>query len=340
MMFRSTGAIAFALIFSGTLLAQGTLSGPSLGFVFDSDAKAIRPVLGIPGSATLGPAIDLRGTSIAKAAVSPQQDFVLGFSTTPSLVLMRFDSVSGSVSIDTNPNVSTVPDLIAISPSGKAAALFYRQTAQLQVLTGLPQSSVVTSTVDVSGLPNSLDTLAITDDGQTVLAGFPENPTPDVQSGEVFAIPADGTAPRSVLTLGHASSISLLNATAANPSQDALVSDDAQNILYRITDVANAATVSQVFGTDAQILGPFAVLPAPDNQKFFVVAKSGTIVVLDVNGADPVRLQCSCTPTGLHRLKGTTSFQLTDSVDGLIWMLDWDPLNPRFLFVPPAPVTQ
>lgn len=327
-MFRFVRILIPSIAFSFVLAGQSTLSGPSLGFVFDSDAKSIRPILGIPGAASLGQSLDL-GIAVTKASVSPQEDYVLAFSSDSSLLLVR--SENGAISTDTNPNSPGIPDLIAISPAGQSAALFYRQMARVQVLTGLPKSLPAAQTIDISGLPNSLDTLAITDDGQYILAGFPENTTPGSQSGEVFVIPVDGTAPRSILTLGHASGITLLN-----KSRDVLVTDDARSAMYRVADVTSAASPSQVFGADAQINRPFAVQSSLDEQKYFVAAQSGTIAVIDVTGASPVTLQCTCTPTGLHRLNGRTSFQLTETSDGLLWMLDWDPVEPRFLFVPPS----
>ena len=337
-MSRTARVIVPAMAFAASLLAQSTVSGPSLGFVFDSDAKGIRPILGIPGAATLGKPLDL-GTGILKAAVSAQQDYVLAFPTSVSLLLIRSDH--GIISTDANVEISAVPDLIAISPTGSAAALFYRQSALIQVLTGLPKAITLGRRIDISGLPNSLDTLAITDDGQSVLAGFPENTAPGSQTGEVFVIPADGSAQRSVLTLGHASSLTVIKNGSNDNTRDLLVADDAKNALYRIADVAGQAAVAQVFGPDANIAGPFAVQPSLDNAKYVVAAQSGAIVILDVNGGDPVKLKCSCTPTGLHRLIGPGAFQLTETADGIIWMLDWDPTNvadPRFLFIPPAPV--
>ncbi len=273
-----------------------------------------------------------------KAAVSAQQDFVLAFPASPSILLIRFDR--GTITTEVNVDISAVPDLIAISPNGSAAALFYRQTGKIQVLTGLAKGITVGQSIDISGLPNSLDTLAITDDAQSVLAGFPENTTPGSQSGEVFVIPVVGSAPRSVLTLGHASALTLIKNGASDSARDLLVADDAQNAVYRIADVAGSAAVAQVFGRDANIVGPFAVQPSLDNSKYLVLAKSGAVVILDVKGGDTVTLKCSCTPTGLHRLNGPGSFQLTETADGIIWMLDWDPTNvvdPRFLFIPPAP---
>src|ERR1700736_294629 len=181
-MFRTARVIVPWIALAVSLPGQSTLSGPSLGFVFDSDAKGIRPILGIPGAASLGKPLDL-GIAVIKAAISPQEDYMLAFSSDSSLLLVR--SNNGVISTDTNANIAGVPDLIAISPSGQSAVLFYRQMANVQVLTGLPKSLAAPQTIDISGLPNSLDTLAVTDDGQFVLAGLPENTTPGAQSGEV-----------------------------------------------------------------------------------------------------------------------------------------------------------
>src|SRR5207248_11036947 len=115
------------------------------------------PILSIPGAASLGKPLDV-GIVIVKAAISPQEDYMLAFSSDSSLVLVRSDQ--GVISTDTNANITVVPDLIAISPLGQSAVLFYRQMATLQVLTGLPKSLSVSQTIDISGLPNSLDTLA------------------------------------------------------------------------------------------------------------------------------------------------------------------------------------
>ena len=60
----------------------------------------------------------------------------------------------------------------------------YDRRLEVRAFVGLPASLSVGQPIDVSGLPNSLDSLTITDDGKSVLAGFPEN-TSDSPSGEL-----------------------------------------------------------------------------------------------------------------------------------------------------------
>src|SRR5438105_2056639 len=56
--------------------AQVSLSGPSLGFLFDPQAQAIRNLQGIPGSAVVGESLAL-GFSVTSAVFSPVQDYAL-----------------------------------------------------------------------------------------------------------------------------------------------------------------------------------------------------------------------------------------------------------------------
>ena len=310
--------------------AQTGLTGPSLGFVFDDSAQAVRPIFGVPGAATIGAPVDFGGSAVVAAAVSPHQDYVLAFLADSTMALLR--SKNGVVTVEHHPEISAVPDLIGLSPSGASAALFYRQNANVQVLTGLPDSlTVAANLLDISALPDSLDNLTITDDGSALLGGFPENTAPGSQSGEVYLIPADGSAPRSLLQIGHASALSLFN-----QSQDLLVTDDTTGLVYRISGVTASASVSPVLSGMLQIAAPSGIIASPDDQMIFVSGPSGSINGSDFAGQNSIQVQCLCQPTELKRLMGGNAYQLTELSDGVVWMLYWDPNNPRTLFIPSA----
>src|SRR5579864_671775 len=57
-------------------VAQSTLTGPTLGLFFDPKAHAIRPIWGIPGSATAGQPVDV-GFPLVAGMMSPAQDYAL-----------------------------------------------------------------------------------------------------------------------------------------------------------------------------------------------------------------------------------------------------------------------
>src|SRR5260370_5391659 len=82
-------------------VAQSSLSGPSLGVIYDAAAQAIRPVWGIPGASTTGKRIDT-GFAITAPALSPAQDYSLARHADGLLKLVNFTPTWISVA-DVNP---------------------------------------------------------------------------------------------------------------------------------------------------------------------------------------------------------------------------------------------
>src|SRR5712692_8145017 len=74
----SVGMLATLLLALAGANAQTPprVKGPVLGYVWDQGSSGLRPILGIPGSSTLGPLLDL-GVSIRLAEISPAQDYAL-----------------------------------------------------------------------------------------------------------------------------------------------------------------------------------------------------------------------------------------------------------------------
>src|SRR5215831_9744405 len=60
---------------AGALWVQGQeparLSGPVIGFVFDGSARALRPILGIPGASLVGNPLDV-GFALESGFVAPR----------------------------------------------------------------------------------------------------------------------------------------------------------------------------------------------------------------------------------------------------------------------------
>lgn len=72
------------------------ISGPVLGYVFDADSAGLRPVYGIPGATTLGPALNL-GVEVDRAALSQESDYLLGVAG-PDRQVVLFRDLSGALS--------------------------------------------------------------------------------------------------------------------------------------------------------------------------------------------------------------------------------------------------
>ena len=140
--FRLTGCAAllsFALL--GGLPAQDQtdsqpVSGPVMGFVADR-LSGVRPILGVPGAATLGLPV-LRDSGFQSIALSPSRDYALALVARgrQTVLLRNLKSSVDAVKLQAPPGAGRM----AISLSGDAAVLHYPETQSVAVLTGLPQS--------------------------------------------------------------------------------------------------------------------------------------------------------------------------------------------------------
>jgi WD40 repeat protein len=317
-------AAAF-LFFTCTGIAQSTLSGPSMGLVYDGAAQAIRPILGIPGASTAGKHIDA-GFPITAAAISPTQDFALAVSAKGSLNLLLF----AAAGVTSQPIDSTAtPEHIILSPSASSAILYYKNASAVQIVTGLPNSIKVGQQVDISSLPKAPDTFAISDDGAVVLAGVIENASGSPPQGEVFAIPQNGSALRSIGQVQHASAIAFFK-----QSHDVVIADDAANSIRMFSDAAGATALQWVF-SNAGLPAPDAVEVSPDGKTILAgSSQNGLMAVMDSQGANAMFVPCVCTPTELRPLSVPGVYQISEPKSGVLWILDSDPSSPRVLFVP------
>ena len=302
-----------------TAAAQSSLTGPSLGLVYDGAEQVIRPILGIPGASTTGPHIDT-GFTIANAAISPTQDFALAISTDGSLNLVTFSPTGPTIQ---RLNATAIPDRIVMSPTGSAAILYFRTANAIQIVSGMPAAVQVGQRRDISELPQAPDTFAISDDATVVLAGVPTG-------GQLFAIPTDNSAAPSIAHVQHASAL-----TFFAKSHDALIADDAASTITWLTDAAGQSSPTWTF-SDPALIKPDSVQAAPDHKTILAAsATSGMLAIIDPSGTNkPTFLQCQCAPTELRPFKPAGIYQITEPSNGLLWILDSNPANPRPLFVP------
>lgn len=309
--------------------AQSSLSGPSLGMVFDASVKGVRPIWGIPGASTLGQPLAL-GFAVSLAAVSPVQSYALVWSEDNG-ALSTVQLKDGAVNVSAVSGISTAPARIALSPNGAFAALYFKDQNAVQIISGLPSGAATGPRIDLSGLPAALTNLVINDAGDKVLASLDQGGTPETRQSSLYLLtPADNSA-RVVLTSPHLADIAFLS-----KSDDAAFADDQENSVSVLRDVANTAARTVLISGDQVLQKPAAVQALSGNQQVLAgSSQGGAVAVLDLAGAPPFFLSCRCSPTSVHRLSASSVFQLTEPKDGLLWILDWDPDSPRILFVPP-----
>ena len=290
---------------------SGTLASPSLGYVFDPSAHALRRIQGIPGAALVGTPLDF-GAVVSAAYVAPRLDAAFVVSGDGQAHFFRLTAAA--------PQERAVDSLgaplgVVFSPSGSAAALYW--PGNVQMIKGLPDAPVVAATIALRGNPRPRrplpDTLAISDDGAYLLyaAGGPM---------ELAGAAGDN---RQVM----AGATGVLAAFAPG-AHDAAVIHDGKLTLFQ--DIAGAATERSFAG----IAAPSALAFSPDSQKLFVASATGrTVTTIQVATGDRSALACDCAPAALIPMGSV--FRLTELGSGPLWLLDT--ASARGLFFVPAP---
>ncbi len=290
---------------------SSSISGPSLGLVFDSAEFALRPILGIPGAATLGDPLALE-FKLSRAAVSPAKGYALAVREDDSgVVLIRAGGEASAL-----PSAETSPDAIAFNRAGTIAALYFSASSRVQIFEGLPDSPKLLRDADVSELSGSLASLAVSADGSSLLAAV---------DAVAYLIPAAGSARR----LGSFRNISALR--CVEDSADVLIADAEANSIYLVQSATGEMTL--LASERDGIAGPADL--AVDGRRILVANKaSGAITILDRDGAPPSSVQCACNPNTLSRMAGSSVFRLTDASGAPIWMIDAGKTDTPVLAIP------
>jgi hypothetical protein len=284
---------------------RGSIAGPVLGLVFDTDAGAVRPVLGIPGSAILGAALDgesdLRNAAVAAAgyAIGVDGDGVAVIVTAAGRRPLEGASNSASRSI--------------VSPSGSAGALYFAGSGEAQIFTGLPDAPRLLRTIALDSQPSAL---ALSDDGATVLTVMRSG-----RGAETVESYRSADPPQVVYRARHIAALAF-----APGGANALVAD------------GSAVTwISPAFGAQAIGNGSLgdvvAVAASTDGARVFIATRSGRVVIHDVASGAETSLSCACEPSTLAPQRGTAVFRLNEPGNGPLWLLDADSAEPRILFV-------
>jgi hypothetical protein len=268
---------------------------PTLGFIFDSNQRAIRPIHGIPGAAVPGEALDL-GVPIRIAAISPRQDFALLVSAIDQTVsLARLPGGAASAL-----PAEGAPDRIVFSPSGQAAVLYRQSVGQIQILTGLPDAPQVHAPAASTQAP-----AGIADDGTLAPAG------------------QDSAWPAS------------FEAMAFRRNSRELVAITRAGDLYFARGVSSTPDFRLVYRGDSDTSDPVALQLSDDGLRAFAVNREGLVTAVDLATGSAQSISCQCQPVTLHPLRPGGMFRLTEFSDQPLMLFDASAIEPRVWFVPP-----
>jgi hypothetical protein len=194
------------------------------------------------------------------------------------------------------------------------------------VISGLPSAPVPVFDGALSALMNPLNHLAVSDDGQFVLAS--ESVVSGYPAPSVVVFGVNGVAGRIALS-GAASAIAFLS-----NSHDALLSSPSESVLIR-----DAAAQTSRIAMPPSVNGSVGVVASTDGASaFFANGQSGliSIVSLASSGAQPTTLNCNCEPSGISRTSAQSVYRLSDYSGGPVSLIDASANQPRMLVIPPA----
>ena len=285
--------------------------GPVSGYVFDASARGLRPVLGMPGASLLGDSLNF-GFEVAAVSVAPRQDAAFVTAADGSFHYFRIQSGAPSEIVV---NGMATPDHVAFSPSGTAAAL--QTGGSIQILSGLPGSPAIASTIDARAF-TGLTSLALSDDGNALLLAT-------ASSIELFGGAADQ---------GKIADTTGLALVAFAPGgHDAAIVDrgGAGVVLYR---GLNGTTASQpVAPADATIQFASALAFSTDGQRLLIANSTAqSVTTFDLTAGSRADVACTCSPSGLSRMGDL--FRLNEPGTGPLWLLDARTATATLTFIP------
>lgn len=298
---------------------QGSINGPVAGYVFDKTARALRPVLGLPGASLIGSPIRWR-YRVDQAFVAPQLDSAVGVTPEGAFRLFRMrDGIATEMAIGGLAPAGS-PYSVAFSPSGHSVALYGGN--RVQVVSGLPDAPVLGGSIDLTaaGVPSAL---AVSDDASTVLISVNS-------SIRLFESYADmgkliDTAPGALVAF-------------AAGGHDAAVADSGAGVLT-FHDLAGAGASQVVAPPDENGAAFSALAFSADGKALFLASAAAQAVTqLDLSAGSRNRMACDCSPTVLARMGNV--FRITELAGDPLWLLDSPEGAPRVVFVPAVePVT-
>ncbi len=309
----------------GTLQAQSQPAvGPVLGYVWDSAGQTLRPVQGLPGASIVGtPAVSApQGATFIASASS-------GVSNTALFLDAHGGVFQSSLAGGKLTQVASLPGAngLVLSNSG-AYALITGKSASgtniASVIAGLPQAPSVRS-LDVSAA-TSIFGGAASDTGTVALA------VGSGQSGAAVVAFVGQAAGTQVATPQAFGGIQFV------PKSDELVVADAGSGALTAISHVNTTPASTILSAADGIASPLALDISPNGRWVVVANHAGDVLRADLTGAAPTtKLHCSCAPTQVLALNGSTAgttLRLVTAGGGPLWIVDAGRTAPQILFIP------
>jgi hypothetical protein len=277
---------------------------PSLGYVFDDNAKAIRLISGVPGAASLDTAVSA-GTALDSAFVQARAHLAIGNAKDGGVTLVRWTGAPQAIALSSA--LSRVTQ-VAFNRSGDGAAI--SDGTVVESWSGLAGDPALGATFSPGG---GVTAVAVNDIGTVAVA---------TGAGVVMLL---GDNARVLATGGDWTALAFLpNGT------DLLATDQAGQTLTLFQDVQNTAATSVVV-TVSEKPGALAV-SRDGSQATLGLADNVTVVNLATGAANAIA--CSCQAARFDLLEGNLVARIIDAQTGAELLLDADSAQPRVASLP------
>jgi hypothetical protein len=294
-------------------------SGPVAGFVFDAEQRAIRPVLGVAGSAYAGGAMV---GGLEQAAVSPDGKTAL-FAREGGLYLIRNLGAEMSEPQLLAEKAGPVDEIVWNADSS-SAAIYSSAARAMRLVSGLGDTPKVEGAVDVAALGARLSSFALA--GTSILAGFE-----DAEGAALYLVPGDGATARLLVRIGAARAL-----TVARNGRDAFVADGVSGEIFEIRNFAGEFEVLSFAGAGS-VEGPVGLAISRDGSALYAAsATTKEVLVFSVTSRETIgRLPLDFEPSFLKPLAGGSLFVMNNAARGSRPFLVLDTgQSPGVYFVP------
>ena len=281
-----------------------SMSLPSLGYVFDDNAKAIRMISGVPGAASFDNSVAAR-TSLDSAFVHSRARLAIANVKDGGVALVRWSGAPQVIAISsTLGHVSQA----GFSRSGDRAAITDGSTVEVwSQLTGDPTASAAFHP------DGGVTALAVSDNGIVAAANG---------SGAVMLL---GDNARVLETGGDWTSLAFLP-----NGMDLLAADASSQSVTLIQDVQNSAASSVLLSIGQK---PTALVVSADGSQA-ALGLSDNVMVVNLSSGAASSIACGCQAARFDLLEGNLVARIIDAQTGSQLLLDADSAQPRIGSLP------
>lgn len=283
---RTLFAVSGFALLSVSAASQDGLGGPVAGLIVDEQTRAVRAVLGLPGSAH---AAASRLGTVDFAAAAPNGRSALIAKKGSLYLVKRVDLAEPQFQL-VRESVPAFAHAV-FTPDSNTVALLDTGNKRIELVSGLNSEARSREGIDVSSLAGSIVSLAVARDGEYVFASVQ-----DSDEAATLYLLKSGDVARPLHSLGRAGALLLQG--------DVLwAADPGRNEVLRIANWADAPQIESIATEAHGVNNPVGLTLSADAKRLFV-ASAGTrqIVAMDLATREvTAALDLGFTPTRLER---------------------------------------